>query len=128
VLNRSDRAVRYFEVGWIIQDTGGRSYLAGSVPASDPDLNLAPGQKSRVYQDASLRFSSAPGRPLAIAGMSGFVSRVEFADRSVWIPSRAALSEPALARLVSPSPEEQRLTELYRKKGLAAVLAELNKF
>ena len=33
----------------------------------------------------------------------------------------------ALARLVGPSPEEQRLTELYRKKGLAAVEAELNK-
>ena len=128
VVNRSDRAVRYFEVGWIIQDADGRRYLAGSVPASDPDLNLAPGQKSRVYQDASLRFSSAPGRPLAIAGMAGFVSRVEFADRSVWIPSRAALSDPALARLVGPSPEEQRLTELYRKKGLAAVEAELNKF
>jgi hypothetical protein len=128
VLNRSSRPVRYFEVGWIIRDTDGRSYMAGSVPASDPDLNLAPGQKSHVYQDASLRFSSAPGRPLAIAGMSGYVSQVEFADRSVWVPSRAALSDPKLARIVGTSPEEQRLTELYRKKGLAAVVAELNKF
>jgi hypothetical protein len=53
---------------------------------------------------------------------------VEFADGSVWIPSRAALSEPKLARLMAPSPEEQRLTELYRRKGLAAVVAELKKF
>jgi hypothetical protein len=128
VRNRSQQPVRYFEIGWIIRDAEGRQYLAGSVPASDPGLNLAPGQKSRVLQDASLRFSSAPGRPLSITGMSGFVSQVEFADGSVWIPSRAALSDPALARVVAPSPEEQRLTDLYRKRGLAAVLTELKKF
>ena len=128
VRNRSDRPVRYFEVGWIIQDVQGQDFLAGSVPASDPDLNLAPGQRSRVLQDAALRFSTAPGRPVAIAGMTGFVSQVEFTDGSVWIPSRAALSDPKLSRIVAPSPEEQRLTELYKKKGLAAVLAELNKF
>jgi len=128
VLNRSDRPVRYFEVGWIIRDSGGQDFMAGSVPASDPDLNLAPGRKSRVPQDASLRFSAAPGKPLVIAGMTGFVSQVEFTDGSVWIPSRAALSDPQLSRLVAPSAEEQRLTELYRRKGLAAVVAELNKF
>ncbi|MFB3778877.1 MAG: hypothetical protein ACE141_14760 [Bryobacteraceae bacterium] len=128
VRNRSGRPVRYFEVGWIIQDAQGQDFLAGSVPASDPDLDLAPGQTSRVLQNASLRFSAAPGRPLSIAGMTGFVSQVEFKDGSVWIPSRAALNEPRLSRIVEPSPEEQRLTELYRKKGLAAVLAELNKF
>ncbi len=128
VRNRSDRPVRYFELGWIIRDTQGQDFLAGSVPASDPDMNLAPGQKSRVLQDGSLRFSSAPGRPVTIAGMTGFVSQVEFADGSVWIPSRTALSDPKLSRVVAPSPEEQRLTELYRKKGLVAVLAELNKF
>ncbi len=128
VVNRSRQPVRYFEVGWIIRDTEGHEFLAGSVPASDPGLKLAPGEKSRVLQDVALRFSSAPGRPLSIAGMSGFVSQVEFADGSMWIPSRAALNDPVLARVAAPSPEEQRLTELYRKKGLAAVLAELNKF
>ncbi len=128
VLNRSDRPVRYFEVGWIIRDSAGQDFLAGSVPASDPDLNLAPGQKSRVVQDAALRFSASAGRPITIAGMTGFVSQVEFTDGSVWIPSRAALGDPKLSRVVAPSPEEQRLTELYRKKGLAAVVAELNKY
>ena len=128
VRNRSRQTIRYFEVGWIIRDASGREFLAGSVPASDPSLKLAPGQTSRVLQDVSLRFSSAPGRPLSIAGMSGFVSQVEFTDGSIWIPSRAALSDPALARVVAPSPEEQRLTELYRKKGLAAIVAELKQF
>jgi hypothetical protein len=128
VRNRSDRQIRYFEIGWIIRDAEGRDYLAGSVPASDPELRLAPGQKSRVLQDATLRFLSAPGRPLSIAGMTGFVSQVEFADGSFWIPTRAALAEPRLTRVVAPSPEEQRLTDLYRRKGLAAVIEELNRF
>ena len=48
VRNRSERPVRYFEVGWIIRDGEGRDFMAGSVPASDPDLSLAPGQRSRV--------------------------------------------------------------------------------
>lgn len=128
VRNRSDRAVRYFEIGWIIQDRQGHEYLAGSVPASDPDLKLAPGQSSSVLQEASLRFSSSPGQPLSITGMTGFVSQVEFADGSVWIPNRNALGEEPLARVVAPSPEEQRLIELYRKKGLEALVEELNKF
>jgi hypothetical protein len=128
VRNSSRQPVRYFEVGWIIQDAQGREYLAGSVPASDPGLKLAPGQRSRVLQQASMRFSSVPGRPFLVAGMTGFVSQVEFADGSVWIPSRAALSDPKLARVMAPSPEEQRLTDLYRRKGLATVLAELKKF
>jgi hypothetical protein len=128
VRNRSDRAVRYFEIGWIIRDRGGREFLAGSVPASEPELNLAPGQSSRVLQEASLKFSIAPGRPVAIAGMTGYVSQVEFADGTIWIPSRTLLGDPRLARVVAPSPEEQRLTQLYRKKGMAALVDELKKF
>ncbi len=128
VRNRSNRPVRYFEIGWIIRDREGREFLAGSVPASDPELRLGPGEKSRVTQQASLRFSGAPGRPLSIAGLTGFVSQVEFGDGSVWIPSRAALEDERLARVAGPSPEEQRLIELYRRKGLAALVAELKKF
>jgi hypothetical protein len=127
VRNRGDRAVRYFELGWIVSDAAGREYLAGSVPASDPNLRLAPGQKSQVVQDGSLRFLSAPGRPLNISGIKGFVSQVEYVDGSIWIPARAALSDPTLSRVMVPSPEEQRLTEIYRRRGLAAVTAELRK-
>ncbi len=128
VRNRSARPVRYFEVGWIIRDGEGRDFLAGSVPASDPDLSLAPGQTSRVLQEASLRFSAASDRSLSVAAVTGFVSQVEFADGSVWIPSREALREPRLWRVVAPSAEELRLTDLYRRKGLAALIAELDKF
>jgi hypothetical protein len=56
------------------------------------------------------------------------VSSVEFADGKMWIPSRASLSDPRLDRVLAPSPEEQRLTGLYRRKGLPALIEELKKF
>jgi hypothetical protein len=128
VRNRSNRTVRYVEVGWLIQDGQGREFPAGAVPASDPNLKLAPGETGRALDAVSLKFSSAPGRPLAISGLTGYVSHVEFEDGSMWVPSRAALSDPRMARALTASPEEQRLVELYRKRGLAALVNELKKF
>ena len=63
-----------------------------------------------------------------IGGMKGFVRQVEFTDGRTWIPSRASLEGARLLGTLEPSPEEQRLTELYRRKGLHAVLDELKKF
>jgi hypothetical protein len=60
--------------------------------------------------------------------MAGFVSQVEFADGKIWVPNRQDLVDSKLLSLVAPSPEEQRLSELYRKKGLAALVTELEKF
>jgi hypothetical protein len=128
VRNRSKRPVRYFELGWIVRDSGGREFMAGSVPASDPEMNLAPGQKSSVVQDSLLRFTGVQGQQLSIAGMTGFVSQVEFMDGSVWVPSREAFSDTQFSRTVAPSAEEQRLTDLYRRRGLDAVVAELRRF
>ena len=125
VKNRSDRPIRYLEIGWILEDRGGRQFLAGSVPA---ELNLGPGQKRQILEDATLRFPARGGTPLAIEAMTGFVSSVEFADGTLWIPSRADLGSPQLQRVMAPSDEEQRLIQLYRKKGLSALVAELNKF
>ncbi len=125
VRNRSARAVRHFEVGWIFQDRAGREFLSGSVPSG---VLLAPGQKAEVAQDTSLRLSHGPGQPLVIEGITGFVSSVEFADGKMWIPSRASLAIPRLERVLAPSPEEQRLTGIYSKKGLTALIEELKKF
>ncbi len=125
VRNRSDRSIRYLEIGWILEDKGGRQFLAGSVPA---ELNLAAGKKSQILENATLKFPTRGGTPLAIEAMTGFVSSVEFSDGSLWIPSRADLGSPQLQRVMAPSGEEQRLIQLYRKKGLAALVAELNKF
>jgi hypothetical protein len=127
VVNRSHRPVSYFEIGWIIKDQQGREFLAGSVPASESGLRLPPGATSEVAENAALRFSRGAGQPIAIDGMTGFVSQVEFADGSIWIPSRAALDTPRFRSVLAPSPEEQRLADLYRKKGLAALVNELKR-
>ena len=121
VRNRSNRAVQHLEIGWIVKDQQGREFLAASMPA---DMRLAPNQSGQVAQDAALRFD----RPVSIQSMSGFVSSVEFADGSQWIPSRSALEQPGLRQVVAPSPEEQRLSLIYSKKGLQALIDELKKF
>ena len=60
--------------------------------------------------------------------MTGFVSQVEFADGSVWIPTRTSLGDPRLQKAMGPSGEEIRLTSIYRNKGLSALVEELKKF
>jgi hypothetical protein len=121
VRNRSNRAVQHLEIGWIVKDQQGREFLAASMPA---DMKLAPNQSGQVAQDAALRFD----RPISIQSMSGFVASVEFTDGSQWIPSRNALDQPRLRQLVAPSPEEQRLSQIYLKKGIQALIDELKKF
>ena len=124
VRNRSDRAIRYLEMGWILHDHNGHEFLAGSVPA---ELSLAPGQKTKILDNTTLKFPQKGGVQLAIESMTGFVSSVEYADGSLWIPSRADLGNSQLQRVMAPSDEEQRLVQLYRKKGIKALVAELNK-
>src|SRR5580658_1921376 len=53
VKNRSERSIRYLEIGWILRDRGGREFLAGSVPAQ---LTLAPGQDSQILGNTTLKF------------------------------------------------------------------------
>jgi hypothetical protein len=121
VRNRSDRPVRHLEIGWIFRDMNGREFLAGSVPA---DLSLAPGAESQIETDRVLRFSD----PLMVKSMRGYISHVQYADGEVWIPSREDLAGNQLETLTGPSPEEQRLTNLYRKHGLQALVKELSSF
>jgi hypothetical protein len=121
VRNRSGRAVQHLEIGWLVKGQQGREFQAASVPG---DVKLAPNQSGQVTQDATLRFD----RPLRIESMSAFVSSVEFADGSQWIPSRSALDQPRLRQVVAPSPEEQHLTQIYNRKGLQALIDELKKF
>lgn len=121
VKNRSDRPIRYLEIGWIVKDQQGSEFLAASMPA---DVNLAPGRSGQVVEDAALKFMSHT----SIQGMTGFVSSVGFSDGSYWIPDRSTLADPHLRRVVAPSPEEQRLAQLYQKRGLARLVEELKKF
>lgn len=127
VRNRSDKPVRYVELGWVLSDPAGKPYLAGSLPSTDPALFLPPGATARLLQDTTMNFT-AKGQPVPIQRITGFVSQVEFADGSMWVPNREDLSGNLLRRVVSPSAEEQRLSSLYRRQGIDAVAAELKKF
>lgn len=125
IRNLSKREVDYIEIGWILEDLSGRQFLAGAMPA---ELKLAPGADARVQQETSLRFNNRSGPPLQIRGIKGYVSQVEFSGGGTWIPSRGALESARLLGTVAPSAEEQRLTELYRKRGLNVLVEELKKF
>jgi hypothetical protein len=127
VLNRSNRAVKYIEMGWIVSDAAGRQYMAGSLPSADKDLSLAPSKKGSMLQETTLSFS-AKGQPVNVRNMMGFVSQVEFQDGKVWVPNRESLENAVLQKVLPPSPEEQRLADIYRKQGPDALVAELGKF
>jgi hypothetical protein len=128
IRNNSPSTVRYIEIGWLLKDQEGREFMAGSVPASETNLYLPPREQGRLLQDSALRFSKGSGQPLNIQGMRGFVSHVEYGDDRGWVPSRESLIQSKLIDLLPPSPEEQRLADLYRKKGPTAVQDDLNRY
>jgi hypothetical protein len=127
VENRSNRDVRYFELDWIIRDREGREFLAGTIPSAEAGQALKPGKKAVAAYTKSLEFATAGERPVSIEGMTSFVSLVEFADGGIWIPSRPFASDTRLRELGGASPEEERLTGLYKRKGLQTVIEELNR-
>jgi hypothetical protein len=127
VQNTSVKNIHYVEIAWLVKDVQGNSYYAGSLPASDGELFLPPGRTARMLQDSSLRFSRSGGQPVEIRNMTGFVSQVEYADQSVWIPKRESLKNSDLLRVIPPSPEELRLTDIYNHKGIDALVRELNR-
>ncbi|HEX3748784.1 MAG TPA: hypothetical protein VHW09_32885 [Bryobacteraceae bacterium] len=128
VANLTDRPVKYVELGWVLTDSNGRSYMAGSLPSSDPAFTLAARGMGKVTTDNTLEFSAA-GKPLDIRKVTGFVDQVEFADGKVWVPSRRNMeSDPLLMQVMEPSVEEERLANLYITKGLPALMDELKKY
>ncbi len=125
IRNRSERSVRHVEIGWILRDRQGREFQAGAVPA---EVALKPGERARISPETSLWVSERSGQPVPLEGMKGYVAQVEFTDGKLWVPSRELLADAKLERVAAPSPEEQRLTEMYRKKGLNVLVEELKRF
>ena len=123
--NRSKTPVRFVEVGWILRDAAGKEVVAGALPAQ---VDLPPGAEAEVSQSSVLRFTRPAGAAFSLRGVTGFISNVEFADGRVWVPSRDSINHPQLRRALAPSPEEMRLIELYRKKGLNAVIEQLKRY
>jgi hypothetical protein len=60
--------------------------------------------------------------------MVGFVNQVQFTDGKIWVPNRENLSNSTLLKVLPPSAEEQRLSDLYRRQGPEALVTELNKY
>jgi hypothetical protein len=128
VYNRTDQPVKYVELGWVLTDPSGRSYMAGSLPSTDPAFALPARGTTQVRQDNTLQFS-ANGKPLSISKVTGFVNQVEFADGKVWVPNRQNIdSSTLLLQVLEPSVEEERLANLYITKGLPALMEELKKY
>jgi hypothetical protein len=127
VRNISSRPVKYVELGWMVSDQTGRDYSAGSLPSSNLTFYLPAGQTARVQPDSTMNFTNA-GKPVNVRKMTGFVSQVEFADGKVWVPNRQSIENPALQKVVAPSAEEQRLSDLYVRKGIDALIEELKKY
>jgi hypothetical protein len=128
IKNTSQKIVQSIDMGWIVRDERGREFVAGSMPAA---LQLPPALTGRMTEQGTLRFSHPEGSPMIIGALMAFVNDVEFADGKLWIPSRTdidqATSDPLLRRALATSPEQQRLAEIYRRKGIAGVQEELRK-
>ena len=128
VANLTDKPVKYVELGWVLTDSTGRSYMAGSLPSSDPAFSLPARGTGKVSTENTLEFSTG-GKPLSIRKVTGFVNQVEFADGKVWVPTRQNMdSNPLLLQVMEPSVEEERLANLYVTKGLPALVDELKKY
>jgi hypothetical protein len=63
--------------------------------------------------------------PVRLGEMVGYVSQVQFADGSIWMPNRYQASTPSAIRSLRLSPEQQRLASLYAREGLDAVVKDL---
>lgn len=127
--NRAAQAVRHFELGWLVRDESGVLYSAGAAPVDGAPSLMSPGS---VFMTSARRsFALRPagsGRAAAWTGMSAYLRSAQLADGSVWIPSRSALAASELLDVVPVSAEEERLSRLYRERGPAAVIAELDRF
>lgn len=125
--NRSGRDIRRIDVGWLVHDRSGQAYSIGSAPMdSEPGLQAGESAETRAGGRFTIRPAHA-SRSLVIESMSAYVRSVQMGDDSVWVPSRAALEASGLIDSVPVSVEEQRLSEMYRQRGPAAVVEELRK-
>jgi hypothetical protein len=127
--NTSQKTVRSLDMGWIVRDERGRDFVAGSVPAA---MQLGPVQTGTMTESGTLRFSHPTGQPMVIGALLAFVNDVEFVDGKLWIPTRSdidlATKDPVLRRALSTSPEQQKLAEIYRRKGINGLADELGRF
>jgi hypothetical protein len=128
IQNVSKLRVTSVAMGWIVRDDHGTDFVAGALTSRSP---IGPVQTSSISESSTLRFSLPTGQPMVIDRLMTFVNDVEFADGTVWIPSRddinAATQDLALRRELATSPEEQRLASIYRREGTEGLKKELKR-
>lgn len=116
IANRGRRAVRFVELGWLAPDGTGRLLPAGTLPS---EIHLPPGQRGTVRSEARVRFARS------VEALTVYPALVEFEDGGVWVPGAAAWTLPGVREALPVSGELMRLAELYRKRGLEAVVQQL---
>jgi hypothetical protein len=128
VRNLTKLRVSSVAMGWIVRDDQGTDFVAGALTSRLP---IGPVQTLSISESGTLRFSLPSGKPMVIERLMTFVNDVEFADGSLWIPSRddidAATQDIALRRELATSPEEQRLASIYRREGTEGLKKELKR-
>ena len=88
---------------------------------------LPAGKTASVSRKRTLRFTLG-GQPVGIQAVTGFVSRWSSPTAKCGCPSRADLDRFSLAKVLPASAEEQRLDDIYVKRGLDALERELGKY
>ncbi len=125
--SRAARAVRHFDIGWLVRGSDGALYSIGSAPVANP-----PGGVGRQPQETAgegkylIRPQSGRGET-GIDAMLAYLRSAQLDDGTVWVPSRAALEASRIDEVVPVSAEERRLSELYRERGANAIARELLK-
>lgn len=125
--SRSGRAVRHFDIGWLVRDGDGSLYSVGSAPVAERTGVAGPQARQTAGEGRFLIRPAAGGNP-AIDAMLAYLRSAQFDDGTVWVPSREALEASRLAEAVPVSAEERRLSQLYRERGADAIAEELRKF
>lgn len=126
--SRGGRAVRHFDIGWLVRDGDGSLYSVGSAPVTGRAGVTGPQAQETTGEGRFLiRPASGVGDP-AIDAMLAYLRSAQFDDGTVWVPPRETLEVSRLAEAVPVSAEELRLSQLYRERGADAIAEELRKF
>jgi hypothetical protein len=125
VASKTDRDVRFVEYMLLARDAKGRLLPAGNLPST---MNLRGREKAAMRSNVSLQISRLRGEAVDVQELMGVLSRVEFSNGDVWIPSRRGLDQLGLTKDLPASMELQRLGDIYRKKDLPGLLEELARF
>ena len=122
--NRNDKEIRWVELLLLVKDQEGKEYSAGLLPAN---LSLKAKSLGTLQPTVGIQLSSLQGTPINVQSLTALVQQVEYSSGEVWLaPSRLRESD-RLRAVLPPTLEEQRLAELFRRKGFPAVLDAIQK-